>query len=203
MPPLKFITSEAPRLGRASVWLHLHVAHAHTVAVPLLPAALTAAKSSLTTLEGLGGLTALTKLDVSVCLLQPGALAELRGCSGLAELNLHANSGLSLVGLPAQLASLDASYCDLTSLEPLAGCARLTSLDISYNELLMTLGALRGCGALEVRWCCFWSRVKGPSGGAARARGVLPRLASWRAVRRRGPCDVWGLSLARNLNRAL
>jgi hypothetical protein len=136
----------------------------------LHPAALSAAKSSLTTLEGLGGLTALTKLDVSMCLLEPGAVAELRSLTHLADLNLRVNCVLSLVGLPFQrLAALTASWCDLTSLEPLAGCACLTSLDISYNKGLSSLSALRGCDALEVRWCCHVPAWRVVSGGGRRA----------------------------------
>jgi Leucine-rich repeat (LRR) protein len=89
---------------------------------------------NLTTLAGLGGLAALTSLDVSECRLRD--LAELRGCTGLLDLNVAGNCISSLEGLPAQrLTRLDASRCGLSGLALLADCRGLEHLDVDENDV--------------------------------------------------------------------
>jgi Leucine-rich repeat (LRR) protein len=82
-------------------------------------------------------MAALTELDVSKCALGPGALAELRRCTGLRTLDLSGNATLgSLSGLPTGgLQSLKAAACSLKEVGPLAGSRLLERLDVSRNQI--------------------------------------------------------------------
>ncbi len=139
----------------------------------------------LTSLAGLGGLTALAELDVSSCALAAGSLAQLRGCVGLRDLRVsHVKDLCSLEGLPTQLTRLQAARCGLSSLLPLADCASLARLDVSRNSLT-SLRGLCGCTNLEVG--VVWVGRKAEVGGGVdgneqlciRLRPIACTLGCW------------------------
>ncbi len=94
--------------------------------MPPCRTALDASGNPLRTLSTLGRLTALAELDVESCQLTGGALAGLRGFMGLRALVVSANKLRSLESLPTggALTSLEARFCKLADLAPLAGCGK-------------------------------------------------------------------------------
>jgi hypothetical protein len=90
--------------------------------LPPCRAALDAYGNPLGSLSTLSRLTALAELDVELCKLTGGALAGLRGFTGLRALVVSANSLRSLESLPTggALTSLEARFCKLADLAPLA-----------------------------------------------------------------------------------
>ncbi|CAD2215336.1 hypothetical protein AGDE_16947 [Angomonas deanei] len=111
---------------------------------------------ALTTLEALGGLELLTKVELSYC---EGSfnVDPLLTCPNLTVVSVvssHGVTSVEVLGKLRNLREITLRDCDITNVDFLKGCSKLEYADVSDCETLTSLTGLRGLGKLKTLYAC-------------------------------------------------